>query len=159
MSLEFSDQGIEGLGVVLVDIKFNTGSIKGKDIGKRGINGLADRLGEIDHVVEHQLNVVKEVLFETGEKRGIGDFCEPAEIPQFLTEAKEEDEQGIGRNGKNLLKDKSRKEAGKRIGTFSSQRLVESIGKGGRDKQIQVDMFFEKLEKGRGIVKELILTV
>jgi len=50
------------------------------------------------------------------------------------------------------------KETGKRVGTFLPQdgRKHEKVG---RDKKIQVDMLFEKLEKGRGIVKEMILTV
>jgi len=87
MSLEFSDHGIEGFGVVLVDIKLNAGSIKDKDIGERGINGLTDWFGEIHHVVEHPLNVGKEILLETGKKRGIGEFFEPTENPQFFVEA------------------------------------------------------------------------
>jgi len=42
---------------------------------------------------KHQLNVRKEPLLKAGEKRGIGDFFEPTELPQFFTEAKEEDGQ------------------------------------------------------------------
>ena len=147
------------LGLSSWTYSFDAGSIKRKDIGERGINGLTDWLREIHHVVKHQFRVGKEPLLKAGEKRCIRDFFEPTELPQFFTETKEEDEQGIGRNGKNLLKDKSRKETGKRVGTFPSQSLVESTGKVGRDKKIRVDMFFEKLEKGRGIVKEMILTV
>jgi len=46
ISLEYSDQGIKSLRVVLLDIKFNARSIKSKDIGEGGINSLTDWLSE-----------------------------------------------------------------------------------------------------------------
>jgi len=58
---------------------------------ERGINGLTGWLREIHHVLEYQLNVGKEPLLKAGEKRGIGDFFELTELPQFFAEAKEED--------------------------------------------------------------------
>jgi len=60
------------------------------------------------HVLEYQRNVgKKEALFKVGEKRGVGDFFKFTEISQFFMETTEGDEQGIGRDGKNILKVKS----------------------------------------------------
>jgi len=80
----------------------------------------------------------KEPLLKAGEKRCIRDFFGPAELPQFFTETKEEDELGTGRNGKNLLKDKSRKEIDKRGCTFPPQDLMESTEKAGRKRFMSI---------------------
>ena len=57
---------------------------------------------------KHQFDMRKEVLFKTGKKRGFGNLFKTAEVTEFLAEIKEKDEQGIGRNRKDLLKDESR---------------------------------------------------
>ncbi len=157
--MKASDERIEGFGVVFSHIEFNAGGIKSEHLGKRGVNGLADGFGKIDHMLEHEFNIRKELLLKTGEERGIGDFGEAAEIPEFPAEGKKEDKQGIGRDGKDLLKDESREETGKRIKAFAAEGLIKSVMKDRRDEFGNVKMLLKELEKGRGIVKEGILTV
>lgn len=81
VSLEASDEGIEGFGVVFRNKKFNAGSIKSKDLCKGRVNGLADGLGEVNHALEHHFNIRKESLFKASKKRGIGNFGKATEIP------------------------------------------------------------------------------
>jgi len=60
------------------------------------------------HVLEHRRNVgKKEALFKVSEKRGVWDLFKFTKIAQFFMEIMEGDEQGIGRDGKNILKVKS----------------------------------------------------
>lgn len=54
----------------------------------------------------------KEVLLKASEERGIRNLGEATEIPQFFGEGKKKDKQGIRGNGKDFLKDQSRKKAG-----------------------------------------------
>ena len=91
-NFEFFNEGIEGLGVVFRDKKFDAGGVKGKDLCQRGIDELADWFGKIDHLSEHEFNKGLEVLPEPGKKRGVGDFGETAEIPKFFTDRKEKNE-------------------------------------------------------------------
>ena len=147
--LEPSDEGIKGFRVVFLNIQFNAGGIKGKHLCKGTVNGLAEWFGEIDHVLEHQFNVGKKVLFKAGEKGGIRHPGETTEVPQFPAEGKKEDEQGIGRDGKNLLEDKGREKAGKRVKAFPSEGL-ESIVKNRRNKLRDIEMLLKELEEGRG---------
>ena len=55
-NFEFFNEGIEGLGVVFRDKKFDAGGVKGKDLCQRGIDELADWFGKIDHLSEHEFN-------------------------------------------------------------------------------------------------------
>ena len=80
---EFSDEGIEGFGVVFADVKLNTGGIKGKDLCQSGIDHLADGFRIIHHLLKHEFNMRLKVLFETGQERGIGHFGKTAEILGF----------------------------------------------------------------------------
>ena len=75
------DQGVEGLWIVFRDIKLNAGGIKSQDISKGRIDQVADRLREIDHLMEHLLDVRFKGGFEAGKKRGVRDFGKAAEIP------------------------------------------------------------------------------
>jgi hypothetical protein len=119
VGLKLLDKRIEGFGIVLSHIKFNPGSVKGKHIGKGRINGLAERLSEIDHKLEQPFDIREEILLEPCEERGIRDIGKATEIPKFFTEIEEKDEQGVGRNGQNFLKDKSRKKACKGVDSFT----------------------------------------
>ena len=157
--LERFDEGIESLRIVFGDKKFNAGGIKGKDGGKGRINELADRLGEIDHLAEHKLDIREKVLSETGKERGIGNLVKAAEIPEFPAEGKEKDEQGVSGDRKDLLKDECGKEPGERISPVPAQALVKGISKDRRDEFMDIEMFFEELEERRGIINEQILTV
>ena len=103
ISLQPFNEGVEGFGVIFGNIKLNAGGIKGKDIGERGVNQLTDGFGEIDQGVEHLLDIGLKRNFEPGKERRIGNFGEAAEIPQFLAENKEKDEERIGGDGKDLL--------------------------------------------------------
>ena len=142
VSPEAADKGIEGFGVVFRDIKLDAGGIEGKHGGKGSINSLADGFGEVHHLLEHELNVFCKAEFETGKERGIRDFGEAAEIPQFLADVEQEDEQGIGRDGEYLLQDKCGKEAGKGIIPFAPKVLVKSVIKDRRDKCRDIEMIF-----------------
>lgn len=80
---EFPDEGIECFGVVFVDIKLNTGGVKGEDVCQFGIDHLADGFCIIHHLLKHGFNIRLKVLFETGQERGIGHLGKTAEIPEF----------------------------------------------------------------------------
>ncbi len=159
VGFEGLNEEIEGFGVVFPDIKFNAGGIKGEDAGKGGINELAEWFCKIGHLPEHKLNVRFKVLAEPGKKGSVRDFREATEVPEFPAKGEEEDEKGVGRDGKDLLQDKGRKEAGERINAFSAKMLVKSIGKNRRDELLDIKMFVKELEKGRGIIHEHLLAV
>lgn len=110
-SLKSFNEGIESLEVIFGDKEFNARGIKGKDISEGRINELADGFCEINHLTEHKFNIRFKVLPEPGKERCIRDFRETAEIPEFPADGKEKDEEGIGRDRKKLLQDKSRKES------------------------------------------------
>ena len=95
ISLKSFNQGVESFGIVFGNIKLNAGSVEGKDVRKRGIDQVADWFGEIDQLVEHLLDIRFKGGPEAGKKRGIGNFGEAAEVPQFPAEAKEKDEQRV----------------------------------------------------------------
>lgn len=63
---EFSDEGIKGFGVVFVNVKLNTGGVKGEELCQFGINQLADGFRIIHHLLKHEFNIRLKVLFETG---------------------------------------------------------------------------------------------
>lgn len=79
--LEAADEGVKGFGVIFGDIEFNAGGIESKHGGKGGIDSPADGFREIDHMLEHQINIRKEVLLKAGEKRGIRHLGKATEIP------------------------------------------------------------------------------
>lgn len=120
---------------------------------------MANRFRKINHLSEHEFNKGFKILSEPGKERGIGNFGEATEVAQFFTEDQEKDQEGVGGNGKNLLQDKGRKEAGQRIKAFASAVLIESIEKDRRNKLLDIEMFIKKLEKGRGIFDKHILAV
>ena len=80
-------------------------------------------------------------------KRSIRNLGETAELPQFSAEIEEKDEQGIGRDGKNLLQDKGGKKSFQRVGAFSAKALIESLGKLVRNELAQVEVFIQKLKE------------
>lgn len=55
--------------------------IKGQDVSKGRINHLTDWFGEIDHLMEHLLDVRVKGGLEAGKKRGVRNFGKAAEIP------------------------------------------------------------------------------
>ena len=60
---------------------------------------------------------------------------------------------------KNLLEDKGREKAGKRVKAFPSEGLVKSIVKNRRNKLRDIEMLLKELEEGRGVINEHILAV
>ena len=46
-------------------------------------NLLTDRTGMIDHLLEHEFNVVSKAQFKASKQRSIGDFSKTAEITEF----------------------------------------------------------------------------
>jgi hypothetical protein len=78
-------------------------------------------------------------------------------IKNILVQKKEK--QGVGRDGKDFLEDKGRKEAFQRINSFPSKMLVKGIAENGRDELRNAKMFVKELEKGRCIINECVLTV
>ena len=124
---EASDQRIKSFRVVFGDIQFNAGSIKGKGPGQNPVDGEADGFGIIDHALEHQFDKGKKVLPEACEQRSARDLGKAAEVPEFFAEGKKENEQGVGRDGKDLLEDKGREEAVKGVKSFPAEGLVKSI--------------------------------
>src|SRR5699024_4049116 len=81
ISLQFFDQGVERLRIIFRNIKLNAGGIKGQDVSKRGVNQAADRLREIDHLMEHLLDVRFKGSLEARKKRSVRDFGKATEIP------------------------------------------------------------------------------
>ena len=80
------DEGIEVLRVVLGNKKLDAGRVKGEDLGRRGVNNLANWLGEVDHLPEHELDEGFKILLEPREERGIGNLGETAEVTEFLAQ-------------------------------------------------------------------------
>lgn len=68
---------LESFGIVFRNIKFNSRGIEGKDIGKGGIDHLAERFGEIAHFVEHMINVRFKDRFEAGKRDASGTLEKP----------------------------------------------------------------------------------
>ena len=60
VSLEVVDKGIEGLGIVFGEIKFNARGIESKHGGKGSVDCLADGVGIIHHPMEDECNVIRE---------------------------------------------------------------------------------------------------
>lgn len=83
---------------------------------------MADGFGKIYYTLGNQFDIRKKVLFKA-------------------------DEKGISRNGEYLLKDKSGKEPGKRVGAFTAERLIESVMKDRRDKFRDIEIFLKELKK------------
>jgi hypothetical protein len=79
--------------------------------------------------VEHLLDIRFKGGPEAGKKRGIGNFGEAAEVPQFPAEAKEKDEQRVRRDRKDFLKDKCREKTFQWIETFPSESLIKGMVK------------------------------
>lgn len=103
-SLKPFDERIESFGVIFGDKEFNARGIKGKDIGEGRINELADRFCEINHLPEHKFNIRFKVLPEPCKEKGIRDFREAAEIPEFPADGEEKDDEGIGRDRNSFCK-------------------------------------------------------
>ena len=81
ISFEAADEGVKGFGIIFRNIKFNARSIESKHLCKRMVNSLANGFCEIDHVLKHQLNVRKKVLFKACEKRSVRHFGKTTEMP------------------------------------------------------------------------------
>jgi len=156
---EFSDEGVEGFGIVLVDVKLNTGGVKGKDLRQFGIYHLADGFCIVHHLFKHEFNIRLKVLFETGQERRIRHPGKAAEIPEFPAQAEKKEQEGIRGDGKDFLKDEGRKETFKRIIPLSAKMLVKSIVEYGRDEFLNVKMFIKELEERGSIINEHVLTV
>lgn len=80
------------LGLFFRNKEFDTGGIKSEDLGKGGINQLADGLSKVNHLAKHEFNIRLKILTEPGKKRGVRYFRKAAEIPEFFTEGKKKDE-------------------------------------------------------------------
>lgn len=80
------NEGIEGLRVVLGNKKLDAGSVEGKDLSQRGVNELANRLGKVDHLPEHELDERPKVLSEPREERGVRNLGETTEVTEFLAQ-------------------------------------------------------------------------
>ena len=94
--------------------------------------------------------MVRKTGFETEKKRSVRNFREAAEIPQFLTDVEQKNKKGVRRDGENLLKYESGKEAGKRIIPFAAEALIKGVMEGRRDKIRDIKMFFKEPEEGGG---------
>ena len=153
------DKGIEGFRVIFADVKFNAGSVKGKDICEFGINQLADGFGIVHHLLEHEFNIRLKILLKTGQERRVRDFGKTAEVPEFRAEVQENEQKGIRRDGKDFLEDECGEENLKRVIPFPAKMLVKGIAENGRDEFLNVEIFIKELEERRDILKEGILTV
>ncbi len=92
VGFEPSDKGIEGFGIVFVDVKLNTGGVKGKDLRQPGTYHLADGFCIVHHVFKHEFNISFKVLFETGQERWIRHFGKATEIPEFPAQAEKKEQ-------------------------------------------------------------------
>ncbi|MCM1176020.1 MAG: hypothetical protein NC341_13365 [Blautia sp.] len=106
-----------------------------------------------------KFNVRSKVLFEASQEGGIGDFGKAAEIPEFLREPEEKEQEGIRGDGKDFLKDKGGKESFKRVSAFSAKVLVKGVTENGRNEFLDIKIFLQELEERGGIIKKHVLTV
>lgn len=91
--------------------------------------------------------MVSKSLFKACKQRCIRNFGKPAEIPKLFAKIQKEYKQGIRRDREDFLQDESRKEACKRIISFSSEMLIKGIIKGLRNKKGNIKMQLQKLKK------------
>lgn len=133
---------IKSFWIVLGNIKFDAGGIKGKNPCEGGINLLTERFGIINHLLKHEFKVVAKPQLKAGKQRGIRDFGKPTKIAEFFAEMQQKNQQGIRRDGKDFLQDKNRKETVKGIIPFASKVLVKIIVKGLRNKERNIKMLF-----------------
>ncbi len=78
---EAACEGIKSLRIIFGDIKLDTGGIESKDFSKGAVDSLADGFSEVNHALEHQLDIRKKVLFKPCEERSVWHLGETAEIP------------------------------------------------------------------------------
>ena len=79
----FNDS-VSVLRIVLGNECFNAGRIKDGHICFCRVNRLADRLGNINKVIEYKLQVIQKVLFEAGDFRSIRDFGKTTELTEWF---------------------------------------------------------------------------
>ena len=145
---ELSDEGIEGFGVVFVDVKLNTGGVKGEDLCQAGINHLTDGLRIVHHLLKQEFNIRLKAVFEACQERSIGHLGKTAEIPEFPRQSEEKEEKGIRGDGKDFLEDESRKESFQRVIPLPAKVLIKSIAENGRDELPDVEMLIKELKEG-----------
>lgn len=78
------DKSVKSLGIILGNIKFNAGGIKGKHQSQRGINQVTDRFGVIHHFLKHEFNIRHKRGFEPGKERSVGNLGKPQKYRNSL---------------------------------------------------------------------------
>lgn len=58
------NKGCESFWIIFRDIKFDTGSIKDKDVSQRRINLLSYGFCIFNHLLKHEFNIIYETEFE-----------------------------------------------------------------------------------------------
>ena len=80
ISLKLFDDPVCVFGVIFSDKSLDAGRIKNGHICFGRINSLTDGFSGINEIVKHSLQVIKKVLFESGNFRGIRDFGKTTEF-------------------------------------------------------------------------------
>ncbi len=140
---QLPDKGIEGFRVVFGNIKLDGGSVKRKHLCEGSINRMADRLGIVNHLLEHEFDITHKILLEAGKKRGIRDFIKPTEGAEFTAEMEKDEQEGIRGYGEDFLEDEGRKETFQGIDPLPSEMPVKGMVKGLGDELPDVEMLPE----------------
>lgn len=90
-------------GIVFSCEGFNTGRIKDRHICFDEIDCLTDWLCKVNKVVKDHLQIIREVLFESGNLGGIRDFTKTTELPKGPGVVKKCQKELVGRDGEDTL--------------------------------------------------------
>ena len=105
ISFELLNNAVCILGVIFRYPCFNAGGVKDRHVGFGRVNFLADWLSKINKPRKDSLDVIKEVLFETGNFRGVRNLVKAAEFAEMARIAEKDKEKGIRWDGKEPLDD------------------------------------------------------
>ena len=105
ISFELLNNAVCILGVIFCYPCFNAGGVKDCHVGFGRVNFLADWRSKINKPRKDSLDVIKEVLFETGNFRGIRNLVKAAEFAEIAGIAEKDKEKGIRWDGKEVLDD------------------------------------------------------
>ena len=113
------------LWIVFGDGQFDAGCIVDQVIRLFCVDLPADRLGKIDQMFKHDLQLIAVILSEAGELRGIGNLVEAAKIPKLSAGFQDGDQQLVSRDSQKLLKGQGTDKAFEMIDMLSAVKPIE----------------------------------
>ena len=141
--LKLLDDPVSILGIIFGNKCFNAGRIKDGHIRFCRVNRLTDRLGNVNKVIENELQVIPKILFEPCDFGSIRDFGKTTEFTEWFRISEKSQEKLICRDRENTLNDQSPQKSLQGVFTGSARRCIEMISERNRNKLINIDMGFQ----------------